>query len=570
MPSPRPCMSCGAPLDSNGDCHTRHCPYNPDDENVEFDAEVEEETYEHKGGEPDNEGDEEGPSLEDFGFEFDDPSEADEPLFGESEQEDKKNPITDDDRAPDESGGKKRDSEDQLSDTQQGESQKEDTKDTEGKDPAEEINDERDFDQPPGKEEDDLSQEDLEELANEGKPKDLPGDEEGDDDLPERPPGCQGNCQPNDDPSEGDDPCPHCTAKNFKEQMEEEGKEQQPEEQMEEDWQKFLDEWEQKAQKDGNGQGEQDDLRDLPEDDEDQLNQEGKQNRDDDDRGHGEGEGEQDPEADWICPEDGHANDHDAVTCEECGLPRPQGPCKGDCKPGDGGEDQDPCPHCTAKQFQEQMKEQKEQKGDDLSEEEIGQMFEDFLKDWNEKAKQEQEQQSERDEIIAAVNQAREDFSVNVFERLDAWSDDKLAETFSAEELSDFGDVAENNNAHKEAAHLRAVAEKMGEPKDEDPPEDEMQDGEQKDDDEKKDDEPPKDFKRVAEDLTITQEKRFDNLVNRIAPKVGQTFGKTMEDFRVGAKTEGQFAGEDLSQTITIISRGVVYYVTVSAAKNIE
>lgn len=75
---------------------------------------------------------------------------------------------------------------------------------------------------------------------------------------------------------------------------------------------------------------------------------------------------------------------------------------------------------------------------------------------------------------------------------------------------------------------------------------------------------------QMGEDLTKGQNDRFDNLVRRLAPKVEKTFGKTAEDFYLGSKMPGQFPGEDVSQTITIESRGVTYWVTVSAARSIN
>ena len=69
--------------------------------------------------------------------------------------------------------------------------------------------------------------------------------------------------------------------------------------------------------------------------------------------------------------------------------------------------------------------------------------------------------------------------------------------------------------------------------------------------------------------MTVTQEKRFDNLMERIEKKVEGTFGQTAEDIFVMTKQEGQFQGEEISQSIQITSRGVTYWITLSAAKEI-
>ena len=70
--------------------------------------------------------------------------------------------------------------------------------------------------------------------------------------------------------------------------------------------------------------------------------------------------------------------------------------------------------------------------------------------------------------------------------------------------------------------------------------------------------------------MTVTQEKRFDNIVKRIEKKVEGTFGQTAEEIFTMPKSDGQFQGEDLSQAIQITSRGVIYWVTISAAKDID
>ena len=211
--------------------------------------------------------------------------------------------------------------------------------------------------------EDDLTREEREDLEKEGqeKPKDQqlteedkgedPSDdamnledapEDDDPDLPPKPQGCSGDCQPGELGEDGD-PCPHCTAKSFKQEMEEQGKQHQSEEEMEQDWQNFIDDWQKQAGDDqqGNGQGDQgdEDVKDLP--------------------GEHEPEGEQKLE-DRQPPD--LADDDDDLP------PRPQG-CQGDCKPGNQfDDDADPCPHCTAKSFRDEMLDEIEDtEGEDLA-----------------------------------------------------------------------------------------------------------------------------------------------------------------------------------------------------------
>ena len=84
--------------------------------------------------------------------------------------------------------------------------------------------------------------------------------EDEDSDLPPRPQGCSGDCQPGDQYDPDAVPCPHCTAKQFKEQMQDEGKQNLPEEEMEQEMQDFLDNWQKEADKDGN-EGDLEDVR---------------------------------------------------------------------------------------------------------------------------------------------------------------------------------------------------------------------------------------------------------------------------------------------------------------------
>jgi hypothetical protein len=189
--------------------------------------------------------------------------------------------------------------------------------------------------------------------------------------------------------------------------------------------------------------------------------------------------------------------------------PRPQG-CNGACQPADQHDmDADPCPHCTAKQFRDEMRDNNDEEDlKDLTPDEIGDMFQDFLKDWaEEQDEKKKEQRSEQ----------------------------------KPEEIDD------------------------------EPPEDEMQDAPEDQEGEKnvEHEEESKEFRRMAKDMTVTQEKRFDNLVERLEKKVEQMFGQTAEDIWVAAKAEGQFQGEEVSQSIQVTSRGVTYWVTISAAKEV-
>ena len=52
--------------------------------------------------------------------------------------------------------------------------------------------------------------------------------------------------------------------------------------------------------------------------------------------------------------------------------------------------------------------------------------------------------------------------------------------------------------------------------------------------------------------------------------QVSETFGQTAEDIYTMEKTDGQFKGEEISQAIQISSRGVTYWVTISAAKEVK
>lgn len=67
-------------------------------------------------------------------------------------------------------------------------------------------------------------------------------------------------------------------------------------------------------------------------------------------------------------------------------------------------------------------------------------------------------------------------------------------------------------------------------------------------------------------DLTKTQSQRFDNIVERVAKKIEGTFGKTVEDFYIVPRTDGEVPGQAI-QRIAVQSRGVMYTFTVQAEK---
>jgi hypothetical protein len=462
----RPCMLCNQPMD-NGVCHTLGCAYNPEAEGQiheaewEFDEKLHQEIGEfdpedlphHHEGDPDDEfvhlPDTEG--LEGK-FEDEEPIHADDLTQeqrdqrtapeGETPKDDQlDNQINQDAQdADDRMGGGEQNKEKQLTDEDKGE------------DPSDDVRD-----KPEGQQNED------------------------DPDLPPRPQGCNGDCQPGDQYDDDADPCPHCTAKSFQQEMEQEGKQHQAPEEMEKDWQDFLDNWQNEAK--GGGQQE----------------------------GQGQGQGEEGDEQGELPTGEHQAPDLDGD--DDDLPPQPQG-CDGNCQPADQYDmDADPCPHCTAKSFRDEMREQEKEADMEFGQEDLDQMFQDFLKDW-------QNQQEE----------AKDDAPEEKPER-------------NPEEI------------------------------DEAPPEDEMQDGMPKEKPEKQvpehEDEDPDEFKRVAQKMTVTQEKRFDNIVERIEKKVEATFGQTAEDIFVQAKQEGQFKGEEVSQTIQVTSRGVTFWVTISAAKEI-
>lgn len=219
--------------------------------------------------------------------------------------------------------------------------------------------------------------------------------------------------------------------------------------------------------------------------------------------------------------------------------PRPQG-CNGDCQPGDLGDGGEPCPHCTAKKFKESM-EQGENEPEEMSEEEIAESWQKFLDDW-------EKQKPDLDEPEPTPEDPPE------------------SEEESLPKCRMCGEPEShlNHGPHPDRHDFLP-------PEAEEPPEEEMkdepEDGQKSEPEEA--DERPKDFKRVATNMTETQEKRFDNIVNRTVKKAKGTFGQTAEDIWIQAKTDGQFEGEELSQTIQIQSRGVTYWITVAAAKEV-
>jgi predicted Rdx family selenoprotein len=536
----RLCMMCNEPLNGAGDCDTAGCIYNPVEDTKTHDAEFE--YVEGKGdtGPEDDDSidwgalgltDEEREALEDDEAE-DLPDDVREDLENEGKgerEQPKGDPINEDelsqeerekmrddqldqkinqdaDDADDRMG--KPDGEPEAEDESGGDEGDMDTSEVEaeGEDKTHAENDAEDEkgqldtteDLPEQKKETQLSDdEDGPEPQDDAhdKPESF---EDEDDDLPPRPQGCDGNCKPSDDPgSEDGEPCPHCTAKAFREQMKEEGKEQQPEEQMESDWQKFLDDWQEEAEKnDSLNEGEENDGPDAEsesEPDDEQISEDGD---------GGQGDPEDQPE-DWE-PDPENLDDDDDLP------PRPQG-CSGNCAENEDPDgDGEPCPHCTAKRFKEAMKEEQEQGGLPDAED-LAELFQQMLQQQREQMQGEQEPEPE-------------------------------------------------------------PKEEPEEPEDsEDPPEDELKDEEPEQDEPEQKEKPKREeFKRLADDLTIAQEKRFDNLVGRLQKKVNGTFGNTAEEVTVLPKTEGQFQGEDISQAIQIRSRGVVYWVTLSAAKDIE
>ena len=536
----RPCMLCNEPLD--GDiCHTPGCAYNPEAENEIHEADWEYDENLHQTPEVDE--DEEIPvghgepdpefqnlpdsDLLEGNFEDDAPFDADAeqkdvsddadsmdisqenlpeppPDYAEGEGEE---PPEDDYRAPEDQDEPEPD--DEYVDAGQPFDDEPETDTDESTDEPESLSDESESEEDSAESEQAPDEEgtgDLDEMTDEQKDKlneermeqqlteedkgedpsddahDLPEQEadEDDPDLPPKPRGCSGDCQPGDLDEEGD-PCPHCTAKAFKAEME--GKHQSPE-QMEQDWQKFLDDWQDQADEEGNGQGDQgDEKMDAPEQDEGEKREQRMENRE--------------------------APDLDA---DDDDLPQKPPGCSGDCKPSDQyDDDADPCPHCTAKQFRDDIRKQHEgEDGEDLPDpEELGDMFQDFLKNWSDQQEKVKEKKDEKPE--------------------------------------------QNPDEIDEA-----------------PPQDEMEDGKQEEEPKEIEiEEDSGEFERTAKKMTVTQEKRFDNIVDRIEKKVEQTFGQTAEDIFTMKKQEGQFAGEEISQSIQITSRGVTYWVTISAAKEI-
>lgn len=450
----RPCMLCGEPL-SNDVCATPGCAYNPDAEMEVHEAEWQYDEKLHQDADPE--------------------AEVELP-----DREGEPDPFVTPENLPD-------------SDMLEGdfEPEAEYVPDAEQKDAAKDADtldiSQENLPEPEGEKQ--LTQEDKGEDPSDDA-HDLPEQEGGQDDdpdLPPRPQGCNGDCKPGDQYDPDADPCPHCTAKSFKEEMEQQGKENQSPEQMEEDWQNFLDNWADEGK--GQGQGDQGDegFDKQPEQDEQK--------------------GEMEEILDQMDEDDRKLEDRqppNITTDDEDLPPKPQG-CNGDCQPQDQYDmDADPCPHCTAKSFRDEMR--REQELDpDLDPEKLAEKFQDFLQDWQ---NQQEEKKSEPEQNPDEIDEA--------------------------------------------------------------PPEEEMQDGEPKEREQKKEREDDSDeFKRVGKDLTITQEKRFDNLMERIEKKVEQTFGQTAEDIFVMAKTEGQFQGEEISQSIQITSRGVTYWITLSAAKEV-
>jgi hypothetical protein len=499
----RPCMMCNAPLGSDGDCSTPGCIYNPNEDTKTHDAEFE--YVEGKGGDtpgPDDTPDwgmsqEEMQELLDEG-EVDEeedltPSEIDELASeGKGEREDsnaerqkpKKDKLdsgidqnaddaddrmgdgSESDEAEDEAGGDEGDMDTSEIESEGGEDETHAENDAEDKKGQLDTTEDLPEQKPEKDTEKQLSEdEDGDEPSDDAH--DLPDPD--DDELPPRPQGCNGDCKPTDDPG-GDDsePCPHCTAKQFREQMREEGKEQLPEEEMESEWQDFLDNWEHEAAEHENENG-----LDEPESEQNE--------------GGGKGDGDAEPDDDYVPdPEDDDL------------PPRPQG-CSGNCaEDEDPDGDGEPCPHCTAKRFKEGLRDELEQ--------------------------------GERDEVPTP---------------------DELAEMF--QEMLD------------------KQRERMNEPEDKPEPEPEDSDEDQSEGNEGEKEKPKRpDFNRTAKELTVTQEKRFDNLVQRLMKKVEGTFGNTAEEISMMPKTEGQFQGEELSQAIEVRSRGVIYYITLSAAKDAE
>lgn len=525
----RPCMLCGEPLTTDDTCRTPDCAYNPDAEMGIHEAEHQYDEKLHQeqdltdaedlpdmGGEPD-----EFVSphdTEDLDGDFEDEKQYDPQAEQKDAAEDADTmdisqdemPDTDDDISREEREDMENEGKDLPKDEEQEQQEEEQEDENEGdlpeglKDMLDDLFKDEPEQQPEGEKQ--LTREDKGEDPSDDA-HDLPEAEqeqgeqgEDDPDLPPRPSGCNGDCQPGDLDDEGD-PCPHCTAKSFKEEMEEQGKENQSPEQMEQDWQDFLDNWQEMAEQQGQGQGDQ-----------------GDEQFDKQPEGEGEQQGEQKLEDHQ--PPDLDADDDDLP-------PKPQG-CDGNCKPQDQYDmDADPCPHCTAKQFREEMK--REQEEGQLSEDpmEIAERFQDFLKDWD---KQQNEQKC-----------GHNDTSLN---------DESLVV------CNECGHVFEPEQNPEEI--------------DEAPPEDELQDGMPKERELKKErEEGSEEFERLAGKMTVTQEKRFDNLMERIEKKVESTFGQTAEDIFVMKKTEGQFAGEEISQSIQITSRGVTFWVTLSAAKEI-
>ena len=67
--------------------------------------------------------------------------------------------------------------------------------------------------------------------------------------------------------------------------------------------------------------------------------------------------------------------------------------------------------------------------------------------------------------------------------------------------------------------------------------------------------------------MNKTQEKRYDNLFERITKKVEATYGETLENLFIGEKVKGDYTGEEVSRTIEIESNGVNYVLTFSASR---
>jgi len=506
-------MACGKPLGPNDECSTPLCPYNPQDENKVHEAELQVGEHKHTGGTPEDH-DEFGdggpqmspeeledllndeddlPDTEDLegDFEGDEVGESDKMDISQEDMPEDDSDLADDlkdlnDAA--EEAEQKRAS--QLTEEDKGEDPSDDAQDLPQDDSENEPEDDKgsldDVPEELGETPDEDGTGDLDDMTDEQVDKlnqdRLQDDEEGhqggsdeeeeDDGLPPRPRGCQGDCKPGDQYDDDAVPCPHCTAKQFRDQMENEGKQNLPEEQMEQEMQKFLDDWQNEADKDGNGQGDQgDEEGDLPEELEEQIKK------------HDEAL-EQNKRRQEQRDNPPDLDDDDLP-------PRPEG-CEGDCQPGDD-PDGVPCPHCTTKQFKEEMEREKELDPnlEGLDEDKLKEFWQNFLDGWEDEGKDE-----------------------------------------------------------------------------EDPPEEELQDGEEpKDEGDGEDDDGPKEFKRVGKQITVTQEKRFDNLVERLEKKVEQMFGQTAEDMWTAEKLDGQFQGEDVSQSIQITSRGVTYWCTLSAAK---